>query len=66
MLLNIKSSFLNVLLFYVLYVMEEKRIIDSMILKNHDELISQGVSDMHCLSDYYLADELMLEFFGDF
>lgn len=30
------------------------------------ELISQGVSDMHCLSDYYLADELMLEFFGDF
>lgn len=26
------------------------------------ELISQGISDMHCLSDYYLADELMLEF----
>lgn len=26
------------------------------------ELISQGVSDMHCLSDYYLADELMLEY----
>lgn len=26
------------------------------------ELISQGISDMHCLSDYYLADELMLEY----
>lgn len=26
------------------------------------ELISQGVSDMHCLSDYYLADELMSEY----
>lgn len=26
------------------------------------ELISQGVSDMHCLSDYYLADELMIEY----
>lgn len=28
------------------------------------ELISQGVSDMHCLSDYYLADELMSEYNG--
>lgn len=26
------------------------------------ELISQGISDMHCFSDYYLADELMLEY----
>lgn len=26
------------------------------------ELISQGISDMHCLSDYYLADELMIEY----
>lgn len=24
-------------------------------------LISEGVADMHCLSDKYLADELMLE-----
>ncbi len=29
--------------------------------KNY-ELISQGISDMHCLSDYYLADELMIEY----
>lgn len=26
------------------------------------EMISQGVSDMHCLSDFYLADELMSEY----
>ena len=26
------------------------------------ELVSQGISDMHCLSDYYLADELMIEY----
>lgn len=26
------------------------------------EHISQGISDMHCLSDYYLADELMIEY----
>lgn len=26
------------------------------------ELISQGISDIHCLSDYYLADELMIEY----
>ncbi|MDO4802634.1 MAG: DUF3791 domain-containing protein [Prevotellaceae bacterium] len=26
------------------------------------ELISQGISDMHCFSDYYLADELMKEY----
>lgn len=25
-------------------------------------LVSQGISDMHCLSDYYLADELMIEY----
>ena len=25
------------------------------------ELISEGVADMHCLSDEYLAEELMLE-----
>lgn len=24
-------------------------------------LISQGVADMHCMSDAYLADELLLE-----
>lgn len=29
---------------------------------NTYELISQGISDMHCLSDYYLADELMIEY----
>jgi hypothetical protein len=26
------------------------------------ELISEGVADMHCFSDEYLADELLLEF----
>ncbi len=26
------------------------------------ELICQGISDMHCFSDYYLADELMIEY----
>ncbi|MBR6121361.1 MAG: DUF3791 domain-containing protein [Prevotella sp.] len=26
------------------------------------QLISEGVADMHCRSDEYLADELMLEF----
>lgn len=26
------------------------------------ELISQGISDMHCLSDYYLAEELLIEY----
>ena len=25
-------------------------------------LISQGIADMHCRSDEYLADELMLEY----
>lgn len=25
-------------------------------------LISQGISDMHCMSDGYLADELMIEY----
>ncbi len=25
------------------------------------QLISEGVADMHCLSDEYLSDELMLE-----
>lgn len=26
------------------------------------ELISNGVADMHCFSDEYLADELLLEY----
>lgn len=26
------------------------------------ELVSQGISDMHCMSDGYLADELMIEY----
>lgn len=26
------------------------------------ELISEGVADMHCRSDEYLADELMIEY----
>ena len=26
------------------------------------ELISEGVADMHCLSDDYLVDELMIEY----
>ena len=26
------------------------------------QLISEGIADMHCLSDEYLADELLLEF----
>ena len=26
------------------------------------ELISEGVADMHCMSDEYLVDELKLEF----
>ena len=30
------------------------------------QLIHDGVSDMHCMSDYYLADELMIEYRGDF
>ena len=25
------------------------------------ELISEGVADMHCMSDEYLVDELMME-----
>lgn len=25
------------------------------------ELVSQGISDMHCMSDGYLADELWIE-----
>lgn len=25
-------------------------------------LISQGISDMHCMSDLYLADELKIEY----
>lgn len=28
------------------------------------QLISEGVSDMHCMSDEYLAEELKLEFQG--
>ena len=28
------------------------------------KLISEGVADMHCRSDEYLADELMLEYKG--
>ncbi len=27
-----------------------------------DPLISQGVSDLHCMSDEYLADELLQEY----
>ena len=26
------------------------------------QLMSEGVSDMHCMSDEYLADELILEY----
>ena len=26
------------------------------------QLISQGISDLHCYSDGYLVDELMLEY----
>ena len=26
------------------------------------ELISEGIADMHCMSDEYLVDELMMEF----
>ena len=26
------------------------------------KLISEGIADMHCMSDAYLADELMLEY----
>lgn len=26
------------------------------------ELISEGIADMHCMSDGYLADELLIEF----
>ena len=26
------------------------------------ELISEGVADMHCMSDDYLVDELMIEY----
>ena len=29
-------------------------------------LIHEGISDMHCMSDYYLSDELMIEYRGDF
>ena len=29
-------------------------------------LIHEGISDMHCMSDYYLADELMIEYREDF
>lgn len=25
-------------------------------------LVSEGVADMHCMSDEYLADELLIEF----
>ena len=28
----------------------------------HIRIISEGVADMHCMSDEYLADELLLEF----
>lgn len=27
-------------------------------------LVSEGVSDMHCMSDAYLADELLMEYHG--
>lgn len=30
------------------------------------ELISQGVSDLHCMSDEYLAEELEMEYAGIF
>lgn len=26
------------------------------------DLVSEGIADMHCLSDNYLADELMIEY----
>jgi len=26
------------------------------------ELVSEGISDMHCMSDGYLADELLIEY----
>ena len=26
------------------------------------ELVSNGIADMHCLSDEYLADELLIEY----
>ncbi|BCN31833.1 DUF3791 domain-containing protein [Anaeromicropila herbilytica] len=29
---------------------------------NTYQLISEGVSDMHCYSDLYLVDEIMLEY----
>ena len=29
-------------------------------------LMHEGISDMHCMSDYYLADELMIEYREDF
>ena len=29
-------------------------------------LIHEGISDMRCMSDYYLADELMIEYREDF
>ena len=29
------------------------------------KLISNGVADMHCLSDEYLADELLMEWKGN-
>ena len=28
-------------------------------------LMHDAVSDMHCMSDYYLADELMMEYRGN-
>ena len=28
-------------------------------------LMHDGVSDMHCMSNYYLADELMMEYRGN-
>ena len=28
-------------------------------------LMHDGVSDMHCMSDYYIADELMMEYRGN-
>ena len=29
--------------------------------KFYDDLISNGIADMHCFSDEYLADELLIE-----
>lgn len=36
--------------------------IDKFYNSNTYSLISQGVSDMHCKSDLYLTDELLMEY----